>query len=708
MGRMLLRGFVAVVVAPLLALPGLGQDSQKKKLNASTLDGTSGLFKTYDSQTLQRGEINFSLGVDHYNRDPNSLVIRDLPTSVAFGLHDRVEVFGSWILQRHVDTTSIEYYRLLPGQLPRPSSTMAGVTSFTQAAPFIDVPRANGPSDLMLGGKFSVLSERKGDPLGMGLVVFTKLATFRDSVYMNRGLTAGNRTLGWAMLFSKRARKIAQLHFNTGVNFASSPKVQGNTLADLQDEFVWRGGAAFPAYGKLQFIGEIDAKAYFGSGTRGVNPQSPVDLILGLRVYITKWATLGAGYRATLLHVKEDIDRQIYPAETHGFIAQLTVGRRINRPPTAKCACANPTIKQGDTTTIRASAVDPDGDEVTYTWSATGGKLTGMGDTVTFDATGVAPGKYSVSSSVSDGELAASCVSEINVLKRNEAPTVRCEASSTSLTVGDSATVKAIATDPNNDTLSYSWTVNGAKLAADRPSITFGTAGRSPGDYDVAVSVSDGELTGEGSVRIAVIPAPKVNQPPNIEAVAPTAELPCGQSVQLAVRTSDPDGDRVTVTWSASCGSISGSGETVTYGAEGAKAGACTVTAAADDGNGGRSSATMTVGVHECSDVKFGRGSRRLDNLAKAALDDITLRMQNDLKLVATITGYTDGSRYEASIRNLAARRAQAVADYLKNKGVNASRLAVNDGGASKLIGDPKTSEGRKANRRAGIELKVR
>ncbi len=708
MRSMFLRGYAALFAVSLLALPGLGQDSQKKKLSAATLDGTSGLFKTYDAQTLQRGDFNFSLGVDHYNRDPNSLVIRDLPVSLAFGLHDRVEVFGSWIWQRHIDTTNIDYYRILPGQLPRVSSTMAGVTSFTQAAPFIDVPSANGPSDLLLGGKFNFMSERKGDPLGMGVVVSARLATWHDEVRMNRGLTAGNHSGGWALLFSKRAWKVAQLHFNTGVNFVSNPRLQGSTLADLQDEFVWRGGGAFPAYGSVQFISEVDARSYFGAGTGGLNPRSPIDIILGLRVYLAKWATLGAGYRATLRHVKEDMGAQIYPAATNGFVAQFTVGRCVNRPPTATCACANPTIKQGDTTTVRASAIDPDGDELTYTWNATGGRVTGLGDTVTFDATGIAPGKYSVSSSVSDGELAASCVSEIDVLKRNEAPTVRCETSATSLTVGDSATVRAIAADPNNDTLAYSWTVNGAKLAADGPSITFGTVARSPGEYKVAVTVSDGELTAESSVTIAVVPAPKVNQPPRIEPVTSTAELPCGQAVQLSVRTSDPDGDPVTVTWSASCGSVSGSGAAVTYGGDGAKAGACTVTATADDGNGGRASSTMTVSVHECGDVKFGRGNRRLDNVAKAALDDTAVRMQNDPKLIATITGYTDGSRYEASFRDLGARRAQAVADYLNEKGVEASRLTVNDGGAGKLVGDPKTSEGRKANRRAEIELKAR
>jgi outer membrane protein OmpA-like peptidoglycan-associated protein len=170
------------------------------------------------------------------------------------------------------------------------------------------------------------------------------------------------------------------------------------------------------------------------------------------------------------------------------------------------------------------------------------------------------------------------------------------------------------------------------------------------------------------------------------------------------VRTSDPDGDPVNVTWSSSCGRVAGSGETASVSANGAKAGLCTVTATADDGRGGRASATMTVSVHECGSLGFASGSARLDNLAKAALDDIAVRMQNDPRLVATITGYIDGRE----AKRLGSARAKAVAGYLQKKGIDASRLTANDGGKTKPIGDDKTAAGRKLNRRVEIELQAR
>jgi outer membrane protein OmpA-like peptidoglycan-associated protein len=104
----------------------------------------------------------------------------------------------------------------------------------------------------------------------------------------------------------------------------------------------------------------------------------------------------------------------------------------------------------------------------------------------------------------------------------------------------------------------------------------------------------------------------------------------------------------------------------------------------------------------------FATGGRVLDNCAKAALDDLAVRMKNDARLQAKIIGYTDGSRYETSLKNLGERRAKAVSAYLEKKGVDPSRLVVVDEGANNPVGDNKTAAGRKLNRRVEIELTAR
>ena len=55
------------------------------------------------------------------------------------------------------------------------------------------------------------------------------------------------------------------------------------------------------------------------------------------------------------------------------------------------------------TVALSANATDPDGDTLLYTWSTTGGRVTGDGPNATLDLTGAAPGTYTVTVEVDDG-----------------------------------------------------------------------------------------------------------------------------------------------------------------------------------------------------------------------------------------------------------------------------------------------------------------
>jgi outer membrane protein OmpA-like peptidoglycan-associated protein len=183
----------------------------------------------------------------------------------------------------------------------------------------------------------------------------------------------------------------------------------------------------------------------------------------------------------------------------------------------------------------------------------------------------------------------------------------------------------------------------------------------------------------------------------------------------LRARANDPDGGRVTINWSTTGGRVSGSGDTATFDASNVRAGSYTVTATAVDDRQGRASCTMTVKVSELLRITqgekcgyFTHGNVRVDNCAKAILDDLAIRMTNQPELRANIIGYIDATPWETSRKALGERRAQAVASYLEEKGVAASRLTITDGGANNPIGDNKTSAGQRLNRRVEIELTVR
>lgn len=61
------------------------------------------------------------------------------------------------------------------------------------------------------------------------------------------------------------------------------------------------------------------------------------------------------------------------------------------------CSATSPKVK------LSAQATDPDGDLLLYTYSTTGGRIDGDGPEVTLDLTGIAPGVYSVTVKVDDG-----------------------------------------------------------------------------------------------------------------------------------------------------------------------------------------------------------------------------------------------------------------------------------------------------------------
>src|SRR5215218_4310378 len=68
-------------------------------------------------------------------------------------------------------------------------------------------------------------------------------------------------------------------------------------------------------------------------------------------------------------------------------------------PPTSSSTCT-PT---GSEVTLVANATDPDSDQLLYTWSVTGGRLSGEGRQVTWDLSGVANGSYTATVEVNDG-----------------------------------------------------------------------------------------------------------------------------------------------------------------------------------------------------------------------------------------------------------------------------------------------------------------
>jgi hypothetical protein len=80
----------------------------------------------------------------------------------------------------------------------------------------------------------------------------------------------------------------------------------------------------------------------------------------------------------------------------------IRVEEKPHHPPTISCAANPSTIQPGERSTIASTASSPDNLDLTYSYSAAAGQITGTGPTAQFDSTGLQAGSYKVSCSVTD------------------------------------------------------------------------------------------------------------------------------------------------------------------------------------------------------------------------------------------------------------------------------------------------------------------
>lgn len=83
--------------------------------------------------------------------------------------------------------------------------------------------------------------------------------------------------------------------------------------------------------------------------------------------------------------------------------ADIRVEEKPNHPPTATLAVERSPILVGERTGVTCNGSDPDNDPLTYSYTATGGQITGSGSNAQFDSTGAQPGTYAVKCTVNDG-----------------------------------------------------------------------------------------------------------------------------------------------------------------------------------------------------------------------------------------------------------------------------------------------------------------
>jgi outer membrane protein OmpA-like peptidoglycan-associated protein len=262
---------------------------------------------------------------------------------------------------------------------------------------------------------------------------------------------------------------------------------------------------------------------------------------------------------------------------------------------------------------------------------------------------------------------------------------------------GDSVAVHVTASDPDSDSLTYSYTATGGTVEGTGADGRWTSTGLSAGNYTVNVKVDDGK-GGTATCAADISVQPKPNQPPTISCSTDRSPIQPGERTGITSVASDPDNDELTYSYSATGGQVTGTGAKVEFDSTGLQAGSYTVKCSVSDGKGGTADASTNVDVQQpppppqatkVGDCSYGKpGSSRVDNVCKRVLDDVALRLKNDPNAKLVITGYADS--HEAKAAKLADTRADLARKYLGEKGIDASRVTTRTGTASKEKGAEK------------------
>jgi hypothetical protein len=153
--------------------------------------------------------------------------------------------------------------------------------------------------------------------------------------------------------------------------------------------------------------------------------------------------------------------------------------------------------------------------------------------------------------------------------------------------------IQCIAQDADGDKLDFKWACTGGKFSGAGPIIIW-QAPPNYGTYTITVTVEDSK---GGSAQASLPVTVGANQSPAIsELVANPSGILYGGSTTLTCMATDPDGDVVRYSWSASEGSITGVGNRVTWIAPN-KGGNFNITVILSDGKGGETKGNVMVTV---------------------------------------------------------------------------------------------------------------
>jgi outer membrane protein OmpA-like peptidoglycan-associated protein len=362
----------------------------------TTFMGDTGLWFVPTGEILPARKWSVSAYRANYDYNQGFTDVSNWPLTFAFGLGNRAEVFGAWTVVRRIDRD------VRPIFLPSQPDAGGVINDY----PFVRQGWSdNQMGDLWVGTKVNLLSEGRQQPVAFALRGMVKLPVAKDD---EEGVGTGKADFAVDAILSKELNQRVELSGFGGVIFRGDPSDFG-----LSNGLRWGVGAGFPTRKHLRFTAELHGEKYFDDsvtytgtslvGTDGSVPpaitplDSPVNATLGL-TWLGKnfFAGAAVGWNFNM-NGRSDYGSSFGDVTGDSTAFQVRVGYHpgvkvfvpppppppppaptapANRPPTVTARCEPCTVEVGKASTVTADASDPDGDTLTYKWSAPAGSLT--------------------------------------------------------------------------------------------------------------------------------------------------------------------------------------------------------------------------------------------------------------------------------------------------------------------------------------------
>jgi hypothetical protein len=702
---------------------------------APTVLGGTGLFNTFSTRTLCKGEFNFALFWNNYDRDPGDLDINQVPFNFTIGITNRWEFWVNWVTW--TNTTSRQPFLLSGYQLgatrlfgdpfvllgPPVGGTDGGAAFFPGGGSIFGsllpaLGRFGTPLDLATS-VFSPAGPGGPQVRGLGPLIQTDLPSYYPELpFFGETEFVGFDALGRPVFGPRQSSNgSGDFYFGTKVN-----------LIDPNHNWF---SMALAGYLKIPISDSDQARAR--GRTSGQVEYGPI-LILGQESAGKRFRLYeNIGYIHTTDPSRNDVKLIDLPDK---FLFNVGLSVPFNRHVEFVTELLHTHFIGSDTPSVIEN--NPWDWNIGLRFFFREGAISFGGayrvflnneDDITLNVfraqTTFVPPFFIINpffetvpttfeSGGSSGFVGYFSIGTRKRCPPPPAPTCVLAASSGTVNRGERLTLTTTPTTPGYDnsvvTYTYAWavsdgqgrpvTVSGtgasvdvptAQLACGRYTVTTTVTAAVPAVDCPSECVTTGQTTCTTSFEITEPPCPTVTCDIRVSSSSVTA----GDRVTLTASASGADSP--SYSWSTTGGTLSStSGSEVTLDTTGLAAGTVTVSVNVGTSRtrcdqpcpGGSCSTSVTVVVPPrpepinptipCGPIFFPYNGARINNEHKACLDDIALRLQGDPRASVVIDGHRDSSERVG----ISLTRANNARDYLVNeKNIDAARITVRNFG---------------------------